>query len=201
MSARRWLAAVLLLLLAAAGNGDAHLREATFAGGCFWCMEEAFDEVAGVVSTTSGYTGGETPSPTYGQVSGGGTGHAEAVRVVYDPTVVDYERLLVTFWHNIDPLDGGGQFCDRGSQYRSAVFAHDAEQRRLAEESRRYLEARAGFGAPVVTEIADAGQFHAAEPEHQDYYQRNPLRYRFYKFGCGRADRLEQLWGEAAGTP
>ena len=177
------------------------LAVATFAGGCFWCMEEAFDGVPGVVSTTSGYTGGTTPSPSYGQVAAGGTGHAEAVRVVYDPAVVDYERLLVVFWHNIDPLDAGGQFCDRGSQYRSAVFAHDAAQRRLAEESKSYLQARAGFEAPVTTEIVDAGEFHPAEPSHQDYYLRNPLRYRFYKFSCGRADRLRQLWGEAAGKP
>ena len=168
---------------------------ATFAGGCFWCMEEAFDKLPGVLSTTSGYTGGTVPDPDYAQVSAGGTGHAEALRVEYDPARIGYQQLLVAFWHNIDPLQANGQFCDIGRQYRSAIFAHTQEQRRLAEESLRYLEAAAGFERPVVTEIAAAGPFYPAEDYHQDYYLENPVRYRLYKYQCGRARRLEQLWG------
>jgi peptide-methionine (S)-S-oxide reductase len=167
---------------------------ATFAAGCFWCVEEAFDKVEGVLSTTSGYTGGRTPNPTYEQVSSGGTGHTEAVRVTYDPSRVGYEQLLRTFWHNVDPLDGGGQFCDRGSQYRSGIFYHSEEQKQQAEASKREVAQR--LGKPVVTEIDPAGPFYEAEEYHQGYYEKNPLRYKFYKWNCGRAQRLEQLWGQ-----
>ncbi len=171
---------------------------AIFAGGCFWCMEPPFDALGGVLSTTSGYTGGTVDDPTYEQVSAGGTGHAEAIRVEYDPTKVTYRELLDVFWHNVDPTDAGGQFCDRGSQYRSAIFVLDADQRAAAEASKRALEARKPFDAPIVTQIVDAGTFWPAEAYHQDYSEKNPLRYRYYRWGCGRDARLEALWGDAA---
>ena len=167
---------------------------AIFAGGCFWCVEEAFDAADGVLSTTSGYTGGRVPDPTYEQVSSGGTGHYEAVRVVYDPARIGYRELLDVFWRNVDPLDAGGQFCDRGSSYLSAIFYLDEEQRRLAEASRRAVEER--FEDPVATEVLEAGTFYPAEEYHQDYYEKNPIRYRFYKYRCGRAQRLEEVWGD-----
>jgi peptide-methionine (S)-S-oxide reductase len=178
----------------AASPAKAH---ATFAGGCFWCMEGPFDHVPGVLSTTSGYTGGTVKRPSYEQVSSGTTGHAEAVDVVYDPSKVTYEQLLDVFWHNVDPLDGGGQFCDRGNQYRTAIFYHDAEQQRLAEASKQALEASGKLKKKIVTEIVPAGEFYAAEDYHQEYYIRNPIRYKYYRFNCGRDDRLKQLWGEA----
>ncbi|MGH7572783.1 MAG: peptide-methionine (S)-S-oxide reductase MsrA [Gemmatimonadota bacterium] len=174
----------------------AQTAEATFAGGCFWCVEEAFDHVPGVVSTTSGYTGGDTRDPSYEQVSSGGTGHAEAVRVVYDPSATSYQTLLDAFWRNIDPTDAGGQFCDRGDSYRSAIFYHDDGQRRLAEASKRALEGSGRFDAPIATEIEPAGEFYPAEEYHQDYYEKNPVRYKLYKWNCRRAQRLEQIWGE-----
>ena len=169
---------------------------ATFAGGCFWCVEEAFDKVDGVVSTISGYIGGDVSDPSYEQVSDGDTGHAEAVRVEYDPNAVTYEALLDTFWHNIDPLDAGGQFCDRGDQYRSAIFYHDDRQRELAESSQRKLAESGALPGKIVTEIVPATEFYAAEDYHQNYYEHNALRYEFYKFTCGRPARLDELWGE-----
>ncbi len=176
---------------------------ATFAGGCFWCMEPPFDKLDGVVSTTSGYTGGTLLNPTYEQVSAGGTGHAEVVQVVYDPSKVSYETLLTTFWHNIDPLTANRQFCDAGSQYRSAVFYHDEEQRAAALASRDALQT-GHFTQPIVTEIVAASRFYPAEEYHQNYYQKNPIRYKFYRSRCGRDDRLEELWGstkhDAAGS-
>lgn len=172
------------------------LAVATFAGGCFWCMEPPFDKLEGVISTTSGYTGGAKRNPTYREVSsGGGTGHAEAVQVVYDPAKVSYEKLLQVFWVNVDPTDAGGQFCDRGSQYRTGIFVHDATQRKLAEASKAALEKSKPFKEPVVTEIVPAGEFWAAEDYHQDYYKKNPLRYKYYRNGCGRDQRLQALWG------
>jgi len=172
------------------------LEVATFAGGCFWCVEEAFDQVQGVSATVSGYTGGRVEEPTYGQVSSGGTGHVEAVNVFFDPDMVSFEEILATFWHNVDPTDDGGQFCDRGEQYRSAIFVRNERQRSLAEASKRELEATRSF--PIVTEILPAITFWPAEDYHQDYYRKNPVRYRFYKFNCGRKARLEEVWGEAA---
>ena len=172
------------------------LEKATFAGGCFWCMEPPFDALAGVVSTTSGYTGGRTEDPSYEQVSSGGTGHAEAVEILYDPTKVSYERLLEVFWHNVNPLDSAGQFCDRGSQYRTGIFVHDPEQRRLAEASKRKLESSGRFDRPIVTQIQDAGPFYRAEEYHQDYYKRHAFQYKLYRRGCGRDWVLERLWGE-----
>jgi peptide-methionine (S)-S-oxide reductase len=169
---------------------------ATFAGGCFWCMEPPFDALPGVISTTSGYTGGTDPDPSYEEVSAGGTGHAEAVQVVYDPTRISYAKLLEVFWRNVDPLTPNAQFCDHGSQYRSAIFVHDAQQRRLAEASKQALLDAKRWTAAIVTEIVTAGPFHPAEEYHQDYYEKNPVRYKFYRTGCGRDRRLRELWGE-----
>ncbi len=176
------------------------LATATFAGGCFWCMEEAFDALPGVVSVTSGYTGGETPNPTYEQVSDGGTGHAEAIRVIYDSERIGYAKLLDVFWHNIDPLTPNAQFCDHGSQYRSAIFYNTNEQRELAEGSKQRLEQSGRFEKPIVTELVKASTFYSAEEYHQDYHRKNPLRYKFYKWNCGRASRLKELWGEDAAS-
>ena len=169
------------------------LEKATFAGGCFWCMQPPFDHLDGVVSTTAGYTGGQKKNPTYEEVSAGGTGHAESVEVLYDPARVSYARLLEVFWHNIDPLTANRQFCDAGNQYRSAIFYHDEGQRRLAEESKSALAKARGW--KVVTEIVPAGEFYPAEEYHQGYYKKNPLRYKFYRTGCGRDGRLRELWG------
>ena len=174
------------------------LARATFAGGCFWCMEGPFDKLPGVVSTTSGYTGGSVKDPSYEQVSSGATGHAESVEVVYDPAKVTYQQLLDVFWKNVDPTDGGGQFCDRGNQYRTAIFAHGDEQQRLAEQSKKDLEASGKVKKRIVTQIVPAGDFYAAEEYHQDYYLRNPARYKFYRYNCGRDDRLKELWGAPA---
>jgi peptide-methionine (S)-S-oxide reductase len=171
---------------------------ATFAGGCFWCMEHPFDHLPGVISVTSGYTGGHTEHPSYEEVSAGGTGHAESVEIVYDPAKVTYEQLLTVFWHNIDPLTRDAQFCDHGSQYRSAIFYHDSAQRRLAEESKRQLETAGRFHQPIVTEIVAATAFYPAEEYHQHYYRKNPIRYNFYRWNCGRDRRLRELWGPSA---
>jgi peptide-methionine (S)-S-oxide reductase len=169
---------------------------ATFAGGCFWCMEPPFDKQGGVLSTSSGYTGGTKQDPSYEEVSAGGTGHLESVQIVYDPKRVSYEKLLEIYWHNIDPTDDSGQFCDKGGQYRSAIFVHDEEQRKLAEASRSALEASHRLSSRVVTEIRPAGVFYPAEEYHQDYYVKNPIRYRFYRASCGRDAVLGRLWGE-----
>ena len=179
------------------------LAKATFAGGCFWCVEEAFDKVAGVTSVTSGYIGGNGQNPTYEEVSNGGTGHAEAVEVVYDPGKVGYAKLLDVFWHNIDPLTPHAQFCDRGSQYRSAVFYHTDEQQRLAQSTKQQLERSGRFKQPIVTEVVKASTFYPAEEYHQDYYRKNPVRYKFYKWNCGRDARLKEVWGQdaASATP
>jgi len=174
----------------------ARVAKATFAGGCFWCMQPPFDGLDGVVSTTAGYTGGQKLNPTYEEVSSGGTGHAEAVEVIYDPTRIRYEQLLEVFWHNIDPTTSNGQFCDHGTQYRSAVFFHDEAQRRLAEESK--IAVAAQLKAPVVTEITPASVFYPAEDYHQDYYKKNPVRYKIYRYGCGRDQRLNAIWGASA---
>src|SRR5680860_711043 len=175
------------------GNGRA---TAIFAGGCFWCMEPPYDKLAGVTATVSGYSGGELENPTYEQVSAGGTGHAEAVQISYDPGKVSYEKLLDVFWHNIDPLDAGGQFCDRGDSYRSAIFYQNDKEKRLAQASKRALEKSGRFDQPIATEIVPASQFYKAEGYHQDYYHKNSLRYKFYRYSCGRDGRLEELWGE-----
>jgi len=170
---------------------------AIFAGGCFWCVESDFDKVPGVLRTTSGYTGGTVKNPTYRQVSAGGTGHAEAVEIVYDPAKVTYQKLLGVYWHSVDPLTKDAQFCDHGRQYRTAIFYTDAEQKRLAEASKKTVEAH--FGKPVYTEIVPARTFYKAEDYHQDYYKKNPIRYKFYRWNCGRDQRLEQIWGPKQG--
>ena len=175
------------------------LEKATFAGGCFWCMEHPFDELPGVISVTPGYTGGVKKNPSYEEVSAGGTGHAESVQIVFDPAKIDYERLLAVYWHNIDPTVKDRQFCDTGHQYRSAIFYHTEEQRRLALNSRETLEKHRPFMEAVVTEIVPASEFYPAEEYHQHYYKKNPIRYRFYRTACGRDHRLQELWGSDAG--
>jgi peptide-methionine (S)-S-oxide reductase len=171
--------------------------KATFAGGCFWCMEEVYEKVDGVISVISGYTGGELANPTYEQVSAGGTGHAESVEIIYDPQKVSYEHLLEVFWHNVDPTTPNAQFCDHGSQYRSAIFYHDETQKRLIDESKKAVESSKSFPQPIVTEIVPSEIFYQAEDYHQDFYKKNPVRYKFYKWNCGRSQRLEQLWGKS----
>jgi peptide-methionine (S)-S-oxide reductase len=178
-------------------SSTAGLARAIFAGGCFWCLEPPFDALDGVVSTTSGYTGGRVANPSYDEVSAGGTGHAEAVEIVYDPAKISYEKLLDVFWHNVDPVTPNAQFCDSGNQYRSAIFYLDDAQRAAAEKSKRDIEASGVLKRPIVTEIVAAGPFYPAEEYHQDYYRKNPIRYRYYRSGCGRDARLEELWGKA----
>ena len=184
--------------VAAHGAAPANTAKATFAGGCFWCMEPPFEALDGVVSVTSGYTGGAKDRPTYEEVSGGGTGHAESVEIAYDPAKVSYQTLLDVFWHNVDPTTLDRQFCDKGRQYRTAIFYHDDTQKRLAEESKAALERAGKLPGPIVTEIVPAGPFWPAEEYHQDYYEKNPIRYRYYRYGCGRDARLRELWGDAA---
>jgi peptide-methionine (S)-S-oxide reductase len=179
------------------GEPVAGTARATFAGGCFWCMEPPFDVLEGVISTTSGYAGGRVKNPSYQEVSAGGTGHAEVVQVEYDPSVVSYQELLEVFWRNIDPTAKDRQFCDRGSQYRSAIFYHDEAQRAAAEQSRAELERTKPFQDPIVTEILALKAFYPAEDYHQDYYEKNPLKYKYYRYGCGRDKRLEELWGSS----
>lgn len=174
------------------------LEIATFGSGCFWCTESDFDKVPGVVSTISGYMGGDTENPTYQSVSSGRTGHAEVLQVAYDPEKVNYEQLLHHYWRTTDILDGTGQFCDRGSQYRPVIFTHTPEQRRLAEEGKKALDDSKRFDRPVAVEIADASTFTPAEDYHQDYYKRNPYRYSHYRSGCGRDRRIKSLWGNEA---
>ncbi|MCC5900896.1 MAG: peptide-methionine (S)-S-oxide reductase MsrA [Halomonas sp.] len=172
---------------------------ATFAGGCFWCMEPPYDRQAGVISTSSGYTGGERENPTYQEIGRGDTGHAQAVEVIFNPEEISYAQLLEIFWYNVDPFAINQQFCDVGTQYRSAIFYHDDEQRELAEATKAEIEQR--FDREVATQIVPASEFWEAEEYHQAYYQKNPLRYRFYRHNCGRDNRLEEIWGERAGGP
>jgi methionine-S-sulfoxide reductase len=198
----RWFAPLALLLgisaaFAQAPKVDGKNAIATFAAGCFWCVEEAFEKVPGVSIVVSGYIGGRIANPTYEQVITGTTGHTEAVQVTYDPGKVTYEQLVDWFWKNVDPLDARGQFCDQGSQYRSGIFFHDAAQKKIAETSKAALQASGRFKQPIVTEITAAGPFYVAEDYHQDYYKKNANRYQFYKYSCGRVMRLEQLWGKA----
>lgn len=173
---------------------------AIFAGGCFWCEETAFEGVGGVISVTSGYTGGQTKNPTYELVSSGVTGHAESVEVVFDPARISYERLLDIFWHNVDPLQKGGQFCDHGTQYRSAIFYLNEDQRKAAEASKKKLEEQPRFQGKIVTQIVPASTFYPAEEYHQQFYKKNPVRYREYRAGCGRDARLREIWGESGGA-
>jgi peptide methionine sulfoxide reductase msrA/msrB len=184
-------------MAAQAGAGTApRLERATFAGGCFWCMEPPFEKLAGVKEVLSGYTGGRKVNPTYEEVSAGGTGHLEAVEIVYDPAQVTYQKLLDVFWRQIDPTDAGGQFVDRGSSYTSAIFYHNEEQKRFAEASRKKLGESGRFDKPIVTEIRPVGPFYRAEEYHQDYYKKNPIRYKFYRSRSGRDQYLENIWGK-----
>lgn len=170
--------------------------QATFAGGCFWCMEHAFDEVDGVTSTISGYIAGHKKNPTYKEVVAGRTGHAEAVQVNYDPSKVSYEELLTVFWHNIDPTMDQGQFCDYGSQYRPEIFYHNEQQYQQAETSRKMLQKNKPFPQPIKVKISKASRFYPAEEYHQNYHYKNPVRYKLYRYRCGRDQRLEELWGK-----
>ncbi len=194
---RHWmLFAALLAAPAFAQAPKVQTAKATFAGGCFWCMEHPFDILPGVISTTSGYIGGSVKNPTYEQVSSGRTGHTEAVEVEYDPKRVSYQKLLEVFWVNIDPTQRDGQFCDHGTQYRTGIFYYDDEQRKLAEASKAALQKNKPFKADIVTEVTKAGEFYRAEDYHQNYYQTNPVRYKLYRNGCGRDARLKELWGK-----
>ena len=177
-------------------DGNGKLEKATFAGGCFWCMEPPFDKLDGVVSTTVGYAGGTEENPTYEEVSSGETGHAEGIEIVYDPSQVTYAELLDVFWRNIDPTQVKGQFADIGRQYRTAIFYHDEGQKRLAEASKDALGNSGRYDKRIVTEIVPATEFYRAEEYHQDYYEKNPLRYKFYRYGSGRDAFLKKVWGK-----
>lgn len=189
--------ALLVFCCNAAHAGEK--AEAIFAGGCFWCEETAFEGVPGVEAVVSGYTGGSKKNPTYEEVSSGSTGHAESVRVTFDPAKISYAKLLEIFWHNVDPVSANGQFCDRGNQYRAGIFYRDAAQKRAAEESKRALETGKKLDGPIAVEVTQAGEFYPAEEYHQDFYKKNPGRYQSYRAGCGRDRRLKEVWGAAAG--
>jgi peptide-methionine (S)-S-oxide reductase len=201
----RWAITMILTVVPAAVHlavaqlpppASASLAKAYFAGGCFWCMEEAFESVNGVIEAVSGYMGGTVKNPSYEEVSAGKTGHAESIEVRYDPAKVTYTQLLETFWRNIDPITPDAQFCDHGKQYRAAIFYQSEEEKRAAEASKRAVERSKRFSAPIVTELTAASEFYPAEDYHQDFYKKNPVRYKFYKFTCGRAQRLETVWGK-----
>jgi len=182
----------------APATGVRRVEKATFAGGCFWCMEAPFDKLDGVVSVTVGYTGGRTVKPTYEEVSAGGSGHAESIEIVFDPAKIGYDKLLAVFWRNVDPTTPNRQFCDVGTQYRTAIFYHGEEQKRLAEATKKALEESRRLPGGIATEIVPAAAFWPAEEYHQHYYRRNPVRYKFYRYNCGRDRRLEELWGRDA---
>ena len=190
------LAVIAVLSLFPQAASAQQLQKAVFAGGCFWCVESDFDKISGIVSTVSGFTGGKTNDPSYRQVTAGGTGHYEAVEITYDSSEVSYEELLTAFWHSVDPTDGGGQFCDRGKSYETAVFVANELERSVAEASK--AAAQEMINNPIVTPILAAGPFYAAEDYHQDYYKKNPIRYKYYRWSCGRNQRVEEVWGEHA---
>ena len=204
----RSFSAALAVLMLAAGSMIAQAQTspakpaeaaevATFAGGCFWCVEADFDKVEGVLATVSGFMGGTTKNPTYNQVTAGGTGHLEVVQVTFDPKKVSYQKLVDYFWRHVDPHDAGGQFCDRGESYATAIFSHSPEQRQIALASKEKLEKSGFLKQPIVTPIRDSGAFTAAEDYHQDFYKKSPIRYKTYRYGCGRDARVEQIWGKA----
>jgi len=195
MQFRLFIAAALLVAGSLASFAQSENKaSAVFAGGCFWCMEPPYDKTEGVLSTTSGYTGGTAKTAKYEVVSSGGTGHLESVKVEYDPSKVSYEKLLNVYWHNIDPFDDRGQFCDKGDQYKSAIFYGNEEEKALAEKSKKAMEEN--LGHEIVTKILPAKEFYAAEDYHQDYYKNNPLHYKFYRYACGRDARLKEVWGK-----
>ena len=191
--------ATFFALVPEARAQQAKTEIATFAGGCFWCVESDFDKVPGVLKTISGYMGGKTKKPTYAEVSGGGSGHAEVVQITYDPSKVTYEKLLYVFWRTIDPHDAHGQFCDKGDQYRSEIFYHTPEQKRLAEKSKQDLVDAKRLKSPIVTAVSAAGEFTPAEEYHQDFYTKSVVRYTTYRYGCGRNRRVKEVRGEEAG--
>lgn len=204
----RYLVAAMLAIVIMGGDSQAETGSysssgntaiATFAGGCFWCMEPPLDKLNGVIATISGYSGGRTENPSYVEVSSGRTGHAEVLRVVYDPRLVSYEELLDVFWHNVDPTRNDGQFCDKGNQYRPAIYYHDDKQLMLANASKATITNTKTFPEMLKVEITKAGAFYAAEDYHQDYYQKNPVRYKYYRYSCGRDKKLKELWGDRAG--
>ncbi|MGB0513712.1 MAG: peptide-methionine (S)-S-oxide reductase MsrA [Wenzhouxiangellaceae bacterium] len=201
MSFRIALVLILIALAASPLSAVGETRVATFGGGCFWCMEPPYDELDGVVSTTSGYMGGALHNPSYEQVIRDNTGHVEVVQVEYDPARIDYQTLLRVFWQNIDPLTDAGQFCDLGSSYRPVIFVHGDAQRAAAEASLRAIRESGRFDQPVVVPVESAKDFWPAEKYHQDYYQKNPVRYKYYRWSCGRDQRLEQLWGDPPTVP
>jgi peptide-methionine (S)-S-oxide reductase len=178
-------------------QADQKLATATFSGGCFWCMEQPFDLLPGVIKTIPGYTGGNTKDPTYKEVSSGTTGHVEAMQIIYSPSMTSYEKLLEVFWRNIDPTNGNGQFCDKGNQYRAGIFYHNEEQKRLAKQSKTLLEKNKSFTGSIMTFITAATDFYPAEDKHQNFSSKNPLTYKFYRFTCGRDKRLNELWGKS----
>ncbi len=199
LSALSGLLVVYMFGMPEQGVAESNMTEietAIFAGGCFWCTESDFDKVKGVTTTTSGYIGGHKNNPTYKEVSAGGTGHTEAVKVEYDPKQVSYAELLTVFWRSIDPTTADAQFCDHGSQYRSGIFYMNAEQKKLSQASKSALEMNKPFKEAIVTEVTQASQFYPAEAYHQNYHDRNPVRYKYYRWGCGRDARLEELWGK-----
>ena len=187
---------VLLNVLSHSVVESGETARAYFAGGCFWCMEEAFEKVDGVIAVVSGYMGGTLQSPSYEEVSAGRTGHAESVEVLYDPSKLTYNQLLEAFWRNVDPITANAQFCDHGTQYRAVIFYQNDQEKRFAEESKQAIDQSKRFNQPIVTQIVMASQFYAAEEYHQDFYKKNPIRYKFYKYNCGRAQRLDELWGK-----
>ena len=189
-----------LLFMQPLVHAETKLEKATFAGGCFWCMEPPFEKLDGVIEVISGYTGGSKENPTYEEVSAGGTGHVEAVQITYDPTKITYSDLLDVFWRQIDPTDPNGQFVDRGSQYRSVIFYHDEEQKRLADQSKEALDKSGRYDKPIVTEIVEASVFYEAEDYHQDYYKKNPIRYKYYRYNSGRDQYLKKVWGDKMET-
>jgi len=195
LTLRNLVLAALAVLLTVGAAPQGELATATFAGGCFWCMQPPFEKLAGVVSVKAGYTGGSTKNPTYEEVSAGGTGHRESVEIVYDPSKISYAQLLDVFWHNIDPVDNSGQFCDHGPQYRSAIFYHGADQKTVAEQSKAAVSRQ--LRKPIATDFLPASQFYPAEQYHQDYDRKNPVRYNFYRFNCGSDQRLTEVWGKA----
>jgi peptide-methionine (S)-S-oxide reductase len=201
-TAGSFLTVVILLIgawtLQPAGQAVADVPpgKAYFAGGCFWCMEEVFEKVDGVLSVASGYMGGTVTNPSYEDVSAGRTGHAESVEVLYDPAKVSYQKLLEAFWRNVDPFAANAQFCDHGSQYRAVIFYQTDEEKRVADNSKQAIEQSKRFKEAIVTQIVPAAPFYSAEEYHQDFYKKNPVRYKFYKYSCGRAQRLEELWGK-----
>lgn len=194
-------AALIIIFSTGAAMSAIKYETATFAGGCFWCMEPPFEQLEGVTDVVSGYTGGKVENPTYEDVSGGFTGHFEAIRVTYDPAVISYETLLETFWRNVDPVDRGGQFADQGPQYRTAIFYHDKEQRQLAEKSKKALGDSGKFDRPIATQVLPAAKFYPAEDYHQDYYKKNPAHYGRYKVGSGRAGYINKTWGDEKAVP